>query len=207
MIEKSVLAHKTKLRDLSLRANYTDRATAALSTKLVTTFADRGCHVVSVTDPYGRILDFLDRSCYFFFQVLPQLYSRGWEDPVPEPPLLRKSGSAGNRIRTSRSVASGCSYNHEISQACYGTPRFTTMSCPYPEPNESSSHVSHHIYLKSILILSFNLNLGFPSGLFPSHVSNKTSTAALTHECYIPCPSHPSWFDLSKNIWWTASVV
>jgi hypothetical protein len=24
--------------------------------------ADRGCHVVSVTDPYGRILGFLDRT-------------------------------------------------------------------------------------------------------------------------------------------------
>jgi hypothetical protein len=32
-----------------------------LSAKLVPTFADRGCHVVSVTDPYGRILGFLDR--------------------------------------------------------------------------------------------------------------------------------------------------
>jgi hypothetical protein len=31
------------------------------SAKLVPTFADRGCHVVSVTDPYGRILEFLDR--------------------------------------------------------------------------------------------------------------------------------------------------
>jgi hypothetical protein len=29
--------------------------------------------VVSVTDPYGRILGFLDRSHYFFFQVAPQL--------------------------------------------------------------------------------------------------------------------------------------
>jgi CBS-domain-containing membrane protein len=28
--------------------------------KLMPTFADRGCHVVSVTDPYGRILGFLD---------------------------------------------------------------------------------------------------------------------------------------------------
>jgi CBS-domain-containing membrane protein len=28
---------------------------------LVPTFADRGCHVVSVTDSYGRILGFLDR--------------------------------------------------------------------------------------------------------------------------------------------------
>jgi hypothetical protein len=48
-----------------------------LSVKLVSTFADRGCHVVSVLDPYGRILDFLDWSRYFFFQVAPQLYSRG----------------------------------------------------------------------------------------------------------------------------------
>jgi hypothetical protein len=28
-------------------------------------FADRGFHVVNVTDPYGRILGFLDRSLYF----------------------------------------------------------------------------------------------------------------------------------------------
>jgi hypothetical protein len=32
-----------------------------LFAKLVPTFADRGCHVVSATDPYGRILGFLDR--------------------------------------------------------------------------------------------------------------------------------------------------
>jgi hypothetical protein len=48
-----------------------------LSAKLLPTFADGGCHVVSVTDPYGPILDFLNRSRYFFFQVAPQLYSRG----------------------------------------------------------------------------------------------------------------------------------
>jgi hypothetical protein len=47
-----------------------------LSAKLVPTFTDRECHVVSVTDLCGRILDFLDRSRYFFFQVAPQLYSR-----------------------------------------------------------------------------------------------------------------------------------
>jgi hypothetical protein len=35
------------------------------SARLVTTFEDRGCHVVSVTDPYGRIPGFLDRSRYF----------------------------------------------------------------------------------------------------------------------------------------------
>jgi hypothetical protein len=31
-----------------------------LSAKLVPTFADRGCHVVSATDPHGRYLGFLD---------------------------------------------------------------------------------------------------------------------------------------------------
>jgi hypothetical protein len=36
-----------------------------LSAKRLPTFADRGCHVVNVTDPYGRILGFLDRSRYF----------------------------------------------------------------------------------------------------------------------------------------------
>jgi hypothetical protein len=32
-----------------------------LLTKLVPTFADRGCHAVGVTDPFSRILAFLDR--------------------------------------------------------------------------------------------------------------------------------------------------
>jgi hypothetical protein len=36
-----------------------------LSSKRLPTFADRGFHVVSVTDPYGRILGFLDRIRYF----------------------------------------------------------------------------------------------------------------------------------------------
>jgi hypothetical protein len=57
------------------------------------------CHVVSATDPYGSILGFLDRSRYFLFQVAPQLYSRCWVDRVPEPLLLRKSGSTGNQTQ------------------------------------------------------------------------------------------------------------
>jgi hypothetical protein len=42
-----------------------------LSAKLVSTFADTWCYVGSMTDPYGRILGFLDRSRYFFFQAAP----------------------------------------------------------------------------------------------------------------------------------------
>jgi hypothetical protein len=39
-----------------------------LSAKLVLAFADRGCQVVNVADPYDRILDFLDRSHYISFK-------------------------------------------------------------------------------------------------------------------------------------------
>jgi hypothetical protein len=67
-------------------------------TKLVPTLADRGCRVVSATNPHVNF-GFLDRSRYFSFQVVSQLSSRGWVDPVPDPLLLRKSGSAGNRTR------------------------------------------------------------------------------------------------------------
>jgi hypothetical protein len=38
------------------------------SAKWLPTFEDKGCQVVSVTDPYGRILDFLDRSRYLFIK-------------------------------------------------------------------------------------------------------------------------------------------
>jgi hypothetical protein len=80
-----------------------------LSTKLVPTFAKRRCHMVSVTDAYGRILGFLDRNRYFCFRVVPQLYSRGWVNAVPDP-LLTKSGSVGNRNRTFGSQARNFDY-------------------------------------------------------------------------------------------------
>jgi hypothetical protein len=41
--------------------------------------------VVSVTDPYGRILG---QEPLLFYQVAPQLYSRGRVDPVPDPLLF-----------------------------------------------------------------------------------------------------------------------
>jgi hypothetical protein len=46
----------------------------------MSTVADSERGVVSTTDPYGRIPDFLDRSRYFFFQIALQLYSRGSVD-------------------------------------------------------------------------------------------------------------------------------
>jgi hypothetical protein len=61
---------KTILHGLSPRANYTDRVTAACRRSDCQLFADRRCHVVSVTDPYGRILRFQDRSRYFSIKYL-----------------------------------------------------------------------------------------------------------------------------------------
>jgi hypothetical protein len=103
--DEGVKFKSTKLRGLSPRANYTDRATAACRRSKCQLFAGRGCSVVGATDPDGLIFDFLDRSRCFFFQVAPQLYSRGWVDPVPDPLVLGKSGRAGNQTRTSGSVA------------------------------------------------------------------------------------------------------
>jgi hypothetical protein len=67
----------------------TDRPSdSRFTAKWLPTFVDRGCYVVNVADPYGRILGFLDRSRYFFYQVAPQLYTRGWVVPVPDPLLF-----------------------------------------------------------------------------------------------------------------------
>jgi hypothetical protein len=48
---KFVLSKLKKLRGLSLRANYIDRAPPLVGEVSANSFADRGCHVVSVTDP------------------------------------------------------------------------------------------------------------------------------------------------------------
>jgi hypothetical protein len=67
-----------------------------LSAKLVPTFADRGCHVVSAPDPYGRYYRFSRPEPLLFHSIsssiiLTRLSSR--------PTTLRKSGSARNRTR------------------------------------------------------------------------------------------------------------
>jgi hypothetical protein len=61
--------------------------------------------VVAVTDPYGRILGFLDRIRYFFVSSSFSIVLTRLSAPVSDPPLLRKFRSAPNRIRTSGSVA------------------------------------------------------------------------------------------------------
>jgi hypothetical protein len=73
--------------------------------------------VVSVTDPYGRILGFLDRSRYFFLSSSSSVVLTRLSGPRSRPTnvfiffflisffFFRKSGSAGNRTRASGSVS------------------------------------------------------------------------------------------------------
>ena len=70
------------------------------SAKLMPTSADRGVSRAQRNgSPRPLISVFWTGAATIFIQVAPQLTSRGWVDPVPDPLLLRKSGSAGNRTR------------------------------------------------------------------------------------------------------------
>jgi hypothetical protein len=80
----------------------------------VPTFADRGYHVVSVTNPHGSILGFLDRSRYYFFQAgtqeaewtpfQTQYFSENLVAPVIEP------GIPGYVTRSAQTLAMGAAY-------------------------------------------------------------------------------------------------
>jgi hypothetical protein len=94
-----------KLRGLSPRANYTDRATAAYRRNECQLLRIEVCQVFSTADPLQLYSRLSRPQPLIFLPVAPQLYSRGWVDPVPDPLLLRKFGSTGNRTRTSGSVA------------------------------------------------------------------------------------------------------
>jgi hypothetical protein len=53
-----------------------------LSAKLAPTFAARGYHSVSVTDPYGRILGFLDRFHIFYVNISNNIHRNKEVFPV-----------------------------------------------------------------------------------------------------------------------------
>jgi hypothetical protein len=70
------------------------------------------------------------------------------------------------------------------------------------------SSIHHPISLKSILILSTQLHLRLPSGLFPSSFSTNTLQAFFSpHSCYILSPSHPHWLDHSNYTWRRVQVM
>jgi hypothetical protein len=69
--------------------------------------------VVSVTDPYGRILGFLDRSRYTFLSSSSSVVLTRLSGPCSRPTTFFYSGSAGNRTRASGSVAKKNIYTHK----------------------------------------------------------------------------------------------
>jgi hypothetical protein len=84
----------------SPKESYTDWATATGRWILVPTFVECGIsRGQRGRTPTAVNLNFLDRSRYFFIQVAPHLCLQVWVDPIPDPMLRRKFGSAGNRAR------------------------------------------------------------------------------------------------------------
>jgi hypothetical protein len=65
---------------------------------------------------------------------------------------------------------------------------------PYPEPYKSNPH--HPISIRSILILSTDLRLGLPSGLFPSGLPTNILYAFLVFPIRATCPAHLTLLDL-----------
>ena len=98
--------------------------------------------------------------------------------------------------------------------AFYGTRRFITAVT-------SARHLSlfwassiqftppHSTSWRSILILSSHLRLGLASALFLSGFPTKTLYTPLfsPHTCYMPHPSHCSWFYHLNNIWWAVQII
>jgi hypothetical protein len=100
---KPILSVKQKQQQtnsvaFSPQANYTDGVTATCWWNLVPTFVDSGAsRGQRGGSPTVVNLSFLDRSRYFSFRYFLIHPHEGWVDLVPDPLLLRKSGSAGNR--------------------------------------------------------------------------------------------------------------
>jgi hypothetical protein len=99
---ESYIAHtvyKTKLHGLS------PRATAACRRSDCQLVRIEGAKWSAWRIPPAVFSRFSRQEQLLFYQVAPQLYSRGWVDPVPDPLLFFFFGSAGNWTRASGSVA------------------------------------------------------------------------------------------------------
>jgi hypothetical protein len=134
-------------------------------------------------------LGFLDRSHYYFFQVAPQLSSWGWVDPVPDPLLLSKSESVGNRTQDLWSCSQklwpldhrGGQRNTNKKQKCKQHEGFVARSPslkPILASLWSASNPDHpHVYHFPLFVLFFHSSTSLPPALSLSIlyvIKNKT---------------------------------
>jgi hypothetical protein len=75
---------KKKLHVLSPRANYTDRTTASCRRSDCQRLRIEGATLSAWRIPTAIFSVFIQEPL-LFYQLAPQLYSRGWVDPVPDP--------------------------------------------------------------------------------------------------------------------------
>jgi len=77
-------------------------------------------------------------------------------------------------------------------------------TCPYPEPDNSSPFPP----FRPILILSSQLCLRLPSGLFPAGfpTKNPVYNPPLLRICYLPRPSHSRFAHLNDT-WWGVHIT
>lgn len=93
-----------------------------------------------------------------------------------------------------------CSVDQKVS-ACYVTWEFITSVHKSPPlvpvlSQVNQVYVSKPCFLRSIIILSYQLYLGFLCGLFPSFFPTKILYLYLmSHVCYMLHPCHPPSFD------------
>ena len=74
------------------------------------------------------------------------------------------------------------------------------LTCPYPEPDQSSPCPHIPLPWRSILILSSHLQLGLPSGLFPSGFPHQNPVYTSLIPISATCPTHLIFLDF---IIWT----
>jgi hypothetical protein len=80
-------------------------------------------------------------------------------------------------------------------------------SCFYPQTEQSMS--THPTSWRPILILSFDVRLYLPSGLFSLRFPYQTPvyTSSIPHNCYMPWVSQSSWFYHPISIWWAVHII
>ena len=78
---------------------------------------------------------------------------------------------------------------------------------PYPVPNEASScSLSHTLKIRiNIILPSIPRSSKWSLSLRFLH-HNPVCTYSVSSICYMPFPSHSSWFDHPNSIWWVVQI-